>query len=493
MNVDVRPSAPLPTQVLVPWWVTLLDVVIAVTALLLLSAVLFEGVRVRFGDMRISATSVAKLGGACLALLVARHALFRRPAWPTRLASALRHAWHEAGVRQVLPWVATSRLTVLAAAYTAVLVIGYPEGAPPFRASANEFNNLLARWDTGWYLGIADSGYEHSASARRQTNVAFFPAYPLTVRAVAGLLGARWGSPDYPVDTFETFNERRGVRMLLSGWLVSMTALVFGMGYLFRLARDLTGSEEAATRAVILASVYPFAFFFGAVYTESLYLLAIVAAVYHFRERQWIWSAVAGLVAGLTRPNGCLLSIPLAILALHAWRQDGYRTATALRALATASMPGIGMLIFTWWLHAHTGEWFIWLEAHAAWGRQLGGLHVLLVTRWQHLNDLGPYGYTVVYSVEMFNMAATAFVLAVSWPVARRYGAAYAALLLLTVVPPLFMGGFLSLGRITATLFPVFIYLGARLSSSALPHVALVMFGLQVALAVMHYTWRQVY
>jgi hypothetical protein len=118
---------------------------------------------------------------------------------------------------------------------------------------------------------------------------------------------------------------------------------------------------------------------------------------------------------------------------------------------------------------------------------------VLLATRWQHLNDLGAYGYTVVYSVEMFNMAATAFVLAVSWPVARRYGAAYAALLLLTVVPPLFMGGFLSLGRITATLFPVFIYLGARLSSSALPHVALVMFGLQVALAVMHYTWRQVY
>jgi hypothetical protein len=55
------------------------------------------------------------------------------------------------------------------------------------------------------------------------------------------------------------------------------------------------------------------------------------------------------------------------------------------------------------------------------------------------------------------------------------------------------MGGFLSMGRVTTTLFPVFIYLGARVSGRAMPHLLLVTFGLQVALAVMHFTWRQVY
>ena len=65
--------------------------------------------------------------------------------------------------------------------------------------------------------------------------------------------------------------------------------------------------------------------------------------------------------------------------------------------------------------------------------------------------------------------------------------------LLVTVLPPLFMGGFLSMGRVTATLFPMFIYLGWRIRGMALQQVLLAGFGLQVALAVMHFTWRQVY
>jgi hypothetical protein len=489
-------TRPMPAAVVrssVPWWVTLLDLVVLVTVVLLLSALLVDGLRIRLADVRITATSPWKLGGVLAALLVVRHAVYRRPTWLDRVVRVLRRIRHDAGLRHVWPIVATTRLTVLAAAYAAVLVIGYPEGAPPFRASPSEVGNLLARWDAGWYLGIAEEGYADRGDARYQTNVAFFPAYPLTVRVVGGLLGARWGSPDHPIDTFETFSERRHVRLLHAGLLVSIVSLMAGLVYLFRLARELTGSEEAAARAVLVASVYPFAFFFGAMYTEALFLLCIVAAFYHFRHRQWVWAAVAGLVAGLVRPNGCLLSVPLAVLALQHWRADQYRTGTLIRGLATASMAGVGMLLFTWWLHGHTGEWFLWLKAHGAWGRQFEGLHVILAERWRNLMEVGPAIYAAQHVVELFNMAATLLAVVVSWPVARRYGAAYAVLLLITVLPPLFMGGFLSLGRVTATLFPIFVYLGARVSSGALPHVTLVMFGMQVALAVMHFTWRPVY
>lgn len=75
----------------------------------------------------------------------------------------------------------------------------------------------------------------------------------------------------------------------------------------------------------------------------------------------------------------------------------------------------------------------------------------------------------------------------------RRYGWPYAVFLLVTVVPPLFMGGFLSMDRVTSTLFPVFIYLGARFGPRLTPHVLIAFFGLQAALAVMHFTWRQVF
>jgi Gpi18-like mannosyltransferase len=477
----------------VPWWVTLIDVVALGALVLLASALLVDGVKVKFADVRITATSVWKLGGVAALLLIARHALFRHPTWLARAQRVVQRVRLDAGVRWAWPWVATTRLTVLAASYAAVLVIGYPEGAPPFRASPNEFDNLLARWDSGWYMGIVEDGYNYWGNARHQTNVAFFPAYPLTVRAVGGLLGARWGSPDDPTDTFDAFNERRGVRLLRAGWLVSIACLLAAMAYLFRLARELTESEEAARRAVVMASVYPFAFFFGAVYTESFFLLFVLAAFYHFRHQQWLGAGLAGLVAGLARPNGCLVSVPLALLAVDAWRRDAYRPATLARGLATAAMPGVGMLLFTWWLHGQTGEWFMWMKAHGAWGREFTALHVMLAHRWQQLLDLGLYGYTAGYTVDLFNMAATLLALGVTWPVARRYGIAYAALILITIVPPLFMGGFLSLGRVSATLFPLYIYLGARISTAALPHVTVVMFGLQVALAVMHFTWRQVY
>ncbi len=487
------PPSATPSASRVPVWITLLDVAIGVALTLLVCALLFGGPRLTYADVRVTATSGWKLGGSLALLLLARHALMRQPTWWHRVAAALRRGWVHGGLRHVSSWVATTRLTILLATYVGVLLIGYPSGEPPFRVAPTEAGNLLARWDTGWYLGIAEEGYNYWGNANHQTNVAFFPAYPMTVRFVGSALGARWGSPDDPGDSFEAFTARRHVRMLQAGWLVSVTSLIVGLVYLFRLARELTGSEAAAERAVALTAAYPFAFFFGAVYTEAFFLACAVAAFYHMRHRQWAWAAAFGLVAGLSRPNGCLLSVPLGFMALGHWRADGYRVATLAWGLLAASMAGIGMLLFTWWLHAFTGEWFVWMKAHGAWGRQFSGLHELLAQRWGELWSAGLTTYSAAYTLEMFNMAATAFVLAVSWPVGRRYGWPYAVFLLVTVVPPLFMGGFLSMGRVTATLFPAFIYLGARFGPRLTPHVLLVFFGLQAAFAVMHFTWRQVF
>jgi hypothetical protein len=476
-----------------PWWVHLLDAAITVTLVLLASALLTGGLRVRFDEVRVTAESPWKLALVLAGTLGVRALLWRRDTWWGLALDRVRRIATDRGLRRALPWVLTTRLLVLYASYLGVVVIGYPEGAPPFRTSTNEFRNLFARWDAGWYVGIAERGYSYWGNARAQTNVAFFPAYPFAMRSTAALLGARWGSPEDPSDPFEAFTERRHVRLLHAGWLVSVVAFTGALVYLFRLARDLTDSEEAATAAVALTATYPFAFFYGAVYTEGLFLLCATGAVYHFRNRQWAWAALLGLVAGLSRPNACLLSVPLGLLALDVWRRDRYRWQTLAVALPTAACAGFGMLAFTWWLHAQTGEWFLWMQAHGAWGRQFSGVHVLVQQRWRDLQGLGVYSYTVVHAVEILNMIATFLVIGVSWPLGRRFGWAWSAFLLVTVLPPLFMGGFLSMGRVTSTLFPMFIYLGWTLRRQPLTHVLLVSFGLQVALAVMHFTWRQVY
>ena len=79
------------------------------------------------------------------------------------------------------------------------------------------------------------------------------------------------------------------------------------------------------------------------------------------------------------------------------------------------------------------------------------------------------------------------------WPVARRLGAAWALYILLIVVPPIFAGGALSLGRMTSTLFPIFLALGAILPSRSVPGWAVAFAILQGLCAAMFYTWRELF
>ena len=75
----------------------------------------------------------------------------------------------------------------------------------------------------------------------------------------------------------------------------------------------------------------PFSAFYGAVYTESLFLLATALTFWDAARQRWWRVALWGLLAGLVRPNGLLLCLPLAVFALHIagalkrqyWNRDG--------------------------------------------------------------------------------------------------------------------------------------------------------------------------
>jgi len=60
------------------------------------------------------------------------------------------------------------------------------------------------------------------------------------------------------------------------------------------------------------------------------------------------------------------------------------------------------------------------------------------------------------------------------------------------LVPPLLLGGVMSTGRFTATLFPLFIWLGLKTRSATLS-VALWFAMLQSLAAALFYTWRPLF
>lgn len=475
-----------PTRSL-PAWLRLADLAAGALLLLTVWQVLTGGAR--GGVLRFivpPGTSTSLLLYAAASVLIVRH--LARPA-PSALAR-LRRTVQRIGEAPVWGpvWRAflTTRLMVLIVAFFAVAAIGMIRH-PGFQLSDNVLQNLPARFDAGWYGGIAISGYEWNGRFERQSDIAFFPAMPMLMRVVGAPLGAR---------DRERPREVRMARLLWGGVLISWTAFLFALYYLAKVGGEMVGPEGGANAAWLLAC-YPFAFVYNAPYTEALFLLAGVAMVYHWRRENWAVAAGWGLLAGLSRPSGFLLALPLGLIALRrifetrmtgdpGWLRRG------AAPFLVAATPVIGMLAFTVYVFGLTGHWFAWRRSHAAWGRSFEGLAPFEQV-WTRLSTDGLIAVAQTAPFDLLNALGLLFALALIWPVYRRLGGPWAAYVLVSIAAPLLAGGLLSMGRLTATLFPLFLTLAAILPSRSVPHWAAAFAMLQGLCTALFFTWRPLY
>ena len=196
-----------------------------------------------------------------------------------------------------------------------------------YHGSSNVWLAGWARWDSEWYIGMAQNGF-----LARDEFQGFFPLFPVLVSIVAPLFGH-----DY----------------VLSGIVVSTLACFVGFVYLLKLT-SLESGEEGAKRALLYLAVYPMSFFLLAVYTESLFLACTVAAFYHARRGQWVFAGLAAFLAALTRVNGILLIFPMLY---EAWRQSGanlhgLRSVSPLHALERLfGIVAAPLGLLTWMLY----------------------------------------------------------------------------------------------------------------------------------------------
>ena len=336
-------------------------------------------------------------------------------------------------------------------------------GDPPYREYENELLNLPLRWDAGWYLQIANPNtgyiYDNRGGADIQQNIVFWPAYPLIVRVVALLLGNSKGA------------------FMLAGTVVSLTAFLCALVYVYLLARDDLSDEQSSVALWFLAA-YPFAFFYGAIYTESLFLLSAAGAFYHLKHREFVRAGLWGLMVGLTRANGCLLCVPLALMVVSPWLpvvlapagepadRRAERRAELIPALAVAAMPCVGASMYSAFVWSLTGNPFAWVIGHAAWGRRYTGLTALVTDRYNswRARSLRLRLATAAGSAERDGRRLRARHRMAGRP---PLGVAYAVFLLINILMPIADGGLLSAGRFSSVLFPAFHLVGERRAARA--------------------------
>ena len=462
-------SGSVPERAL-PVWARVLDGV-ALSCLVAGISVLVAGGGREWTPLgRLSLTSWDRPLALGATLLVSRHWFYRHPSLLRRLWLMTTTWQRSIESRAVWSSFLFSRIGVFVVGFLAIGLVGHAPNMPAFRVYGNDLLDLPVRWDAGWYLGIADHGYQWDpAHPEAMQNIAFFPMYPLLMRYGSLLVGHQY---------------------VLAGILVSLVAFFFALRYFFRLARQSIGEDRAAL-AVALLAAYPFAFYYSALYTEAVFLLAAIAACYHFERADLVKAAGWGLVAGLVRPNGCLLSVVLALMVLRDHRSIAGRTLAA--RLAVAAMPGIGLLLYSAYIYSLTGNPLQWADNHGAYGRVYKDAWTLIAERVEYIRANGLYNYSTVLSVDLVNAIPVLFALGAVWPVYTRFGSPYAALILINVLVPLHMGGVLSMGRLTSTMFPLFLWLAAVIAPDRRAGWLMIFGMLQALLAVAFFTWRPLY
>jgi hypothetical protein len=331
----------------------------------------------------------------------------------------------------------------------------------PYRGVAAEQNVLLSVWqrfDTSWYLKIAQRGYSSDDGS-----TVYFPLYPLFIHAVGAVVG----------------------NSLLAALLISNLSLIGALALLYRLSSALLDAPTAR-RAIAYWLLFPTAFFLMAAYTESLFLFLTLAVFDCARGNRWIIAALFGGLAALTRLQGALLVVPLAWMWWKSSRgveEPRSRREILCYTFCVLLVIPLATITFLAWTNLSLIENYV------------GELHARFVLPWDNLAaSIALLAGGRASFIDGLNLLTTlgfgALLIAVWHALPHEYGL-YALTMYLA---PLFRmtttQPFVSMDRYALAIFPVFMWLGARGQNAWLNRaVVYLAFPLQLYLSAQFVMW----
>ena len=317
-------------------------------------------------------------------------------------------------------------------------------------------NPLLLAWanfDGEHYLSIAQIGY-------RGLEQAFFPLYPSLMKILTLPFGANLYS------------------LTISGLLISNVCFFGSLLVLWKLIR-LDFDKKIALLTVIIILVFPTSFYFGAVYSESVFLLLSLSSFYFARQNKWFLAGVFGMLASATRIFGIIL---LPALLIEAWQQK-----QPIHKIFWIMLIPLGLLSYMY---------YQWITV----GDPLAFYHLQKIVGPQHESGITflPQVYVryvkMFFSVEMSNpifqtlilefFVGILFFLLPIYGIWKKVRLSYLFYALVGFILPTIQGSFSSVPRYVIILFPSFLILAIILSR--LPKL------LKVLISILFLVWMSV-
>ena len=346
---------------------------------------------------------------------------------------------------------------------------------------SNNWIDGWVRWDSFWYESIVDPHPRFVPDYLSNAN--FFPFYSW-VSWIASL-------------PFRAFLDLEHA-FFIGALIVSSVSFVLGLKAVDRLTTGLAG-RDVAVRTVWLIAVFPFSFFFTAVYSDALYFCLCAWSLTFAYEKRWYPACALAAMAAMTRIPGLAL---FPALGLEYLRQNEWRIGSARKAMVCIAILSIAPAV--------VGSYYEWrygypLEFLRA--RQVG---------WNRASGVAGYvrDWNYFFEAPTFPCSGLAGCVREFAPTRTLLGAVYIAMLpasiVLTITAARTLGvgltawalisialslpnGFDGVGRFTAVLFPVFISLAVMLRNRAVFVTVCVASGPFLLLFFAQFArWRQV-
>ncbi len=289
--------------------------------------------------------------------------------------------------------------------------------------------------DSGWYQFIVENGYRDTLAdyatigwTKPNLHFAFFPLYPMSIKGI----------------------------VMLTGWSFDTSAFLFNIGILYFLVRvfylfllQFGLDEKKSFRTVLIFLLFPFSLHIYFNYTEALYFTLLMASFLFIARKQWWQLVVVSSLLVLTRPNGLLVFIPLALF-MHE-RNGTFTWASMIRTFKSPAyyvLLAMPITFFAWCLFQQyvTGDFFAFSTAQSGWNK-----HFMFPLLALFRNGFWQEQFDSVYCI-------VTILLAIYW--FRKWSPSFNALVWIGIALPLSAGSVISMTRYISVLFPFHLQAG---------------------------------
>lgn len=351
----------------------------------------------------------------------------------------------------------STRLALLVTGY-AVLTLFPAHPVESWMGISFPGNNWIdgwVRWDSFFFESIIDPHPRFVVSYLSNAN--FFPLYS-------------WISWAAALPFRQMFDLEHA--FFIGALIVSSASFALGLKAVDRFATAVAG-RDVAIRTVWLIAVFPFSFFFTAVYADALYFCLCAWSLTLAMERRWNMACALAAMAIMTRIPGVAL---LPALGLEYLRQNKWRVPSWPHAIRYAAILALGPILiasYYQWRYGNPVEFF-----HA---RQVG---------WNRATGIAGYvrDWNYFFEMPIFNCSGVADCVREFAPTRALLGAIYLALIPISIAVVIagaktigvsattwalisillaLPNGFDGVGRFTLVLFPFFISLAMLLRRRA--------------------------